>query len=699
MKMLTAVINAPTNMIAYHIRPAEISKRVICYKVTVDGDYATACGLIRRVMSPIALARMTGEKNGQVFGVMRLRERGPFEENLEQEPGARNRLAIREVDPREIARALPRLCQRAAPKMVECDVAVGMDTKLYFPFPHKKTGGKNGYVITWSPEIFTETKEGQPLQYPYMGIQIVSWRAASTIDETYRETEMAKREQMTFSEDVFHRAVKGQKSGEIYLKGTVTKGNMRHGQGALDVGSESLPAFLETRAGFFWQMQDMIDRAWGGGFSIRFQSFEGQLARISSEAIKKNVEERLGGSRRTLTAYVDPSAEQGDWLLSALAEACASWNVEITPGADLEAADLVILMPQDHYKNAKTEDPYEVIARRPSSQVITCRDDLLKLRDKPRDAWKAPEKKLFQSMVDVVLIELVVKEEVRTGRLIHHDHQEHAPFTAIWKSKELVHGDALVADVRGGALSMRSLNAAQLAAEFPHAISEHTVIIEDVAVQIHGGGGLHGLPDVRRVQAQLASLAGDGDPDEPSISPRALNEAAEASGMDPKVLEGLLDYVSRKELQEMFPSSQAAKSRKPNKRSTDEKANKALKAALEDVGGNAPIRLASGLRAQTGPNAHAEALGAFPGLFVSKGRDLYMVGQAGNMGATFERFPSLRRVTATGPVPDAFFELLKDLTIRHKQLTVLPFIFKHMREKNKADIIAARGPSLEELFG
>lgn len=68
------------------------------------------------------------------------------------------------------------------------------------------------------------------------------------------------------------------------------------------------------------------------------------------------------------------------------------------------------------------------------------------------------------------------------------------------------------------------------------------------------------------------------------------------------------------------------------------------------------------------------------GLFYSEQENMYFVGDKSNL-KSLPKFCRIRRIiTDEAKVPSAIFEMMKVFHIRHRQATILPFPFKHLRE-------------------
>ncbi|MCJ8299360.1 MAG: hypothetical protein MJK13_10570, partial [Pseudomonadales bacterium] len=73
------------------------------------------------------------------------------------------------------------------------------------------------------------------------------------------------------------------------------------------------------------------------------------------------------------------------------------------------------------------------------------------------------------------------------------------------------------------------------------------------------------------------------------------------------------------------------------------------------------------------------------GFFFNRKEGAYYVGAKGSAQQTIANFSKIYRLASSLPViPDTVLNLFKAIHIRHKQMTVYPYLFKHLREYSKS---------------
>lgn len=640
-----------TNVIDISFNETMIDEMVDIFRVPADGDYLSTCRKIREAMNPISLTFSPCRKFYLAMcypGVITAKSR--------DEVG----ISYQQIEARTAARSLPRLALRAIPSLIGETAEIGVDTTFLMPFPHKKATAKTGMVTCWKPEIYTIDENGYPLDFPHLRISVETFTALSAFkSDSYREFVANKYEKFEFGTEFLGKAgrklSKKKAAEERFVDLTPSKGKQRNNHIALRFDDDRLDHFMGSRSGFYLKLKDMMQEAWGEAVHFEYRAFEGRKIAIGSGKLNKTTEKRLLQAAPETTLHMAVSDEEGalfrDILLAELQR-----HTKVRQVDQIEDADILLTYSADVIENRKLTDPKDL--RKKGSQIINV----------PVEDAHDIDAKGMKPLVEVVLSELIRKAEILKGKIIHPGLEGIPRFSAVMRSSEctkLIH--AIFED---GNLKIELEHEDVLMADYGAFATDHTIIMDGTKISIHQDTNLLGLPHIEVFRNMLASVVGEGNPHSEEIPRADVISAAESVGIPKEALASLRQFSSARQICKQFPGSGTAVGEGILCRNTG--TNKKFAEKLEKMG----WKIRSGVKKKR----DQDLFGAMDGIFVSLDGSFYMSGAVGNTPTKFERFPVLRKLSADGPVPDSFYKLLEDTTIRHKQSTVLPFIFKYMRE-------------------
>lgn len=326
-------------------------------------------------------------------------------------------------------------------------------------------------------------------------------------------------------------------------------------------------------------------------------------------------------------------------------------------------ADILLVFSEERFSKlgdlAGEVDVYGL--KKPFSQAVTA--DAYKFGKKDKSGTLAAEE--TENVLGVLLNEMVIKKEVRDGRLLFQGATEFAPFRAASLIRKGDHrGEYVVGHYEAGRIRFEIMDGwdHKLAYGFTPPQGDCVTLGRDT-VELTRGEFLIALPDVHAAASALDRAFDGGDVNNRVIPPTAVLRAlrrAGITGLDQEFVEN----ASRKELAQRFPVRTGTADQKER--------NAAFRAALAEEGYDLAIR---GARA-------ADTVAPLTGILISTEGDFYCAGAIDGVKERVARFAGTTHTTLWDgeDIPDAFYDLLLWHNPHHKRINSRPFLFKHMRE-------------------
>ena len=464
----------------------------------------------------------------------------------------------------------------------------------------------------------------------------------------------------------------------------------------------TLESYYQTRLGVLSMFLDDLQTAYQGAFGVRLATINpDEHSRLANRCIDDaygRIDQWFQGRRVVVVNHSQhPQASAALLARLAVKGISAQAEVQIQPGE----LNLLLVEPKDTYAQQPDQDPYQQARQRfPDVVMQACYPERL-------------EGKSLKDVVDVLLKELLIKQEVHTGYLqldypplpadawfIHpvrpssgdvsgdvSGDDEELSRNARWPlcyarlvDNRLEFGwlpDALEADLKIG---LSKAEQQQLYSGFnrPDVIFWPTtgdfMLVADT--------GAVTLPSESQVHAWVKQL----DQTRLSGVPTGhVRDCLTAMAAEPDQSHGLYEQLC--ELCRLYPHTIPAEVFDAIKYQSQH--SQRFFNQLADLG----FRLKASWRSeQQGP------LFITSGIWRLREQGLYAAGSAGPANTRMENFSHIYRVESTfpGPVPEWFWQSLAVYHIKHKGFTVYPWVFKHLREYSPKAGFVSFGASVQD---
>jgi len=488
------------------------------------------------------------------------------------------------------------------------------------------------------------------------------------VGELYRKTDKATRYQL----DTLSQQVTRNKDGD-YIRKPFWKGDKNRVPAIKLNKCATLEEYYNSRLGVLSMFLEDLKLAYQGAFDLQLESVEGvDHNRVCDRGVANSYAKISDWFAARAVTLVNRSHS----LLAAeeLTQRLEQKGIAVQQAADLAESGLNLLLvePKEHYQNSPDQDPYKQARQRyPNAVIQSC----------------YPERLLGKGVthvVEVLLKELLVKFEVHTGTL-------QLPYPQLPDDAWFIHPVRPQDDkrkdwpmsycrVENGQLEFGWLSdhwREELEVGFNKA--EQKQVFEgkqrsDVifwpktgAFMIIADTSAVTLPNEALVHQHMQELDRTTNSGVPTNTVREyiIQNTAEASAASKRLIESL------SELCKLHPHAIPATAFKTIK--NQGKPNQHFYNQLAEQG----HRLKVSWRSKgEGP------LYITSGIWINRERGLYSIGSAGPAREDIENFSHIYHVNSTlpGAIPEWFWQSLQVWHVKHKNATVYPWIFKHLRE-------------------
>ncbi|MBY6105311.1 hypothetical protein KUW19_02290 [Ferrimonas balearica] len=458
------------------------------------------------------------------------------------------------------------------------------------------------------------------------------------------------------------------KGGE-YIKKKHRDKNMSGEMVSLDTKNPG--KFWRSKMGILATFMDDVERYLSEYMTIRFQSLSPEYRVRFKEQDVKSAYAAING---TLASHPINVINLTDCDLSELARALERDGFDITHSNSVvpEALNLAIHHNKEYYEGRHLQDPYKQLRSEPGIVIQSSYPEtLIKKGTLSQSEYEACKKELFVKL-ETVTQKLILVQPVGDWLFIVCNDVE---------GKER-HYDTL--SVSNGSLFYERLDESSAQDRFLLDLPRQLKNDEHAVVDIRSGDTYVfeetryvALPEYQRLALVMNELA-DGY----------------ATGIQRRWIEEFLELVASGEVELSNPAMVRERlltllTRNPASSTLhkedifNDKENRiaykgSLQAFFDWIAAEKGLRLAASIKGQD-----AGLIEASLGLFFNSEERLYFVGDKDNVKSV-PRFCRMRRIlTDAEEVPEELLRMMEVFHVRHKQATIYPFPFKHLREMLK----------------